>query len=106
MSERMQADEIYKAGHSLRVCSLFSLIIPGILTSSDRYQVRSKHPRNPISLRAMALMFDPVLTVYLETNGDGDVHSLSPILKRTPTMLGTRIVAHRLGMRIAATGEH
>lgn len=103
VNERMQADDIYKAGISLRV--RFILLSSWDLTDVLRRSHCHGHPlRNLASLRRVQTMYSPARIVLLTISGAGAVPNLSQILTSIPTMHGTTMRATLRGTHTAATG--
>lgn len=76
--ERIQADEIYRTGTTLRVRAALKLQ-PSLLTNMSRSLCLVNRRLSQPFFSAIATMLSLVLTVLLETSLPGLVRNLSPI---------------------------
>lgn len=106
VNERIQADEIYVAGGTIRVSHSFLVVVMRIRTETALHRYRLPGNRLPIHLY---LTETPILsirarTVHLTTTTAGGVLDPLLTLKLTRIAHGTRMMGRLLVMPIAATG--
>ena len=100
--ERMQADEIYEAGSSMRVRTVVN-IHGSFLKLSVRFRLPERHLQNQISTR-IQIMLVLVHTVDQITRMVGDVHNRSWTFRSTPNRLGISTTVRLRDTHIAETG--